>query len=148
MRNVVIGAVFVLVFAGGAYFWSANQNEMSTGEDAAVHALVVELAAPVKTQLRQSSTGNPIGYNPGMVSVTLTLRFSNSDALDKARAEMRQLRRGYSNAIGAYLSKREATDSRDAEVRAVVASETKKMLGAGTVIDFDVDGQFDKPAAN
>lgn len=148
MRNIVIGVVVVLASAGSAYFWFASQSEMSLSDDVAVHALVVELAAPVKTQLRESSSGNPIGYNPGMVSVTLTLRFANEDALDKARSEMRQLRRGYSNAIGAYLSKGEVTDNRDADIRALVAAETGKMLDAGSVIDFDVDGQFDEPVAN
>ena len=83
-----------------------------------------------------------------MVSVTLTLRFDNADALDKARGEIRQLRRGYSNAIGAYLAKGEPTESRDADIRTVVATASAKLLGTGSVIDFDVDAQFEQPAAN
>ena len=101
MRSIVIGAVVALAIAGGAYLWLDNKGGTSHGEDAAVdkHSLVVELAAPVKTKLEKTSTGNPIGYNPKMVSVTVTLRFADEAALGKARGEIRQLRRAYSNAI-------------------------------------------------
>ena len=52
MKNIVIGAVAVLAIAGGAYFWFGNQNEMSMSDDVAVHALVVEVAVPVRTQTK------------------------------------------------------------------------------------------------
>ena len=148
MKNIVIGTVVVLAIAGGAYYWFGNQNEISMSDDVAVHAFVVEVAVPVRTQLKKSTTGNPIGYNPGMVSVTLTLRFENADELNKARAEIRQLRRGYSNAIGAYLAKGEPAENRDADIRTIVATASAKLLGTGSVIDFDVEVQFEKSAKN
>ncbi len=146
MRSIVIGAVVALAIAGGAYLWLDNKGGTSHGEDAAVdkHSLVVELAAPVKTKLEKTSTGNPIGYNPKMVSVTVTLRFADEAALGKVRAEIRQLRRAYSNAIGTYLSNSEAAEDVDAAVRSQVATATEKMLGAGVVVGFDVEGQFDE----
>ena len=151
MRNIVIGVVVAVAIAGGVYVWLGDQGAGSQGENTNIdiHPLVVELVAPVKTKLKKSSTGNPIGYNPKMVSVTVTLRFTDEEAMERARGEMKQLRRAYGNTIGKYLTNREksATDDISATIRARVAKTTDELFGAGVVAAFDVEGQFDEPTA-
>ena len=149
MRNVAFGAVVALAIAGVAYFWFGNQGGKSSGEDAevAVHSLVVELAVPLRKKIAKTDAGHAIGDNPKMVSVRLTLRFANKEALNKARGKIRWLRRAYTNTISTYLSNRAKTDDVEAAVRTRVAKTTDELFGAGVVATFDVEGQFDGPAA-
>ena len=104
--------------------------------------MTIELAAPVKTKLKKTSDGNPVGYNPKMVSVTVTLNFEGPDKLTKAQGEIRTLRRAYSNAIGSYLSKTETTNNIELDVREIVSAASEKILGIGIVAGFDVEGKF------
>lgn len=146
MRNLIFLVVFTVAIASGIYAWINYPfgNAPGEGAEAAVHSLVVELAAPVKTKLKKTGTGNPVGYNPKMVSFTVTLRFDNEDAMAKASGEIRQLRRAYSNTIGTYLSNRENADDADTAIRTRIAAATEKLLGTGVVTAFDVEGQFDE----
>ena len=147
MKPIAILAVVVMTITGGTYFWLGYQGGNSEVDDGqiSVYPLIVNLVAPVKTKLEKTAAGNPVGYNPIMVSVTVTLKFTSEEAMKRARGEMKQLRRAYGNKIGKYLTHREktATDNIASTIRAHVAETTDKLLGAGTVIGFDVLGQFE-----
>ena len=143
MRLVIIGAVLMLLIAGGAIVLVNNQGGETPGEGAeeTAHSLVVELVAPVTKE-----TGQDV--MPKMVSVKLTLRFANEDLLNKARGEIRRLRRAYTETIGTYLSNREKTADVEAEIRARVAKKSEELFGTGVVTAFEVEGQFGEQAAN
>jgi hypothetical protein len=140
MKYSIIAAIFVIIFAGSAFVWLVNKD--NEGEDVSTYSLTIELAAPVKTKLKKTSDGNPVGYNPKMVSVTVTLNFEGPDKLTKAQGEIRTLRRAYSNAIGSYLSKTETTNNIELDVREIVSAASEKILGIGIVAGFDVEGKF------
>lgn len=140
MRYSIIGSILAIIIAGGAFVWLINKD--GEGVVSPIHSLIVELAVPVKTKLKKTSDGNPVGYNPKMVSVTVTLRFEGQDNLNKATGEIRRLRRAYSNAIGGYLSKSEKTNNIDKSIRQIVATTSETILGAGVVIGIEVEGKF------
>ena len=151
MRYTIIGAVLVLVIAGGVIFWFNDQGAEAPGEgaDMATHLLVVELVAPITRKTARSKTDDPVVAATKMVSVKVTLQFANEYARDKASGRTRQLRRGYANTVGIYLTNRAetATDDIEAAIRERVAKATLEMFGAGVVTEFEVEGQFGEQAA-
>ena len=151
MKFSIIGVVLVLIIAGGAIVWVNNKSGDETREVAGVanHSFVVELVAPVSQKTAKSSTGDPVVATTKMVSVKVTLQFANEAARNDVSGKTKQLRRGYANTIGRYLTNKEetATDDIAAVIRELVAKATDEMLGAGVVTEFQVEGQFGAKAA-
>ena len=151
MKFSIMGVVLVLIIAGGAIVWVNNKSGDETREGAGVanHSFVVELVAPVSQRTAKSSTGDPVVATTKMVSVKVTLQFANEAARNDVSGKTKQLRRGYANTIGRYLTNREetATDDIAAVIRELVAKATDEMLGAGVVTEFQVEGQFGAKAA-
>ena len=148
MRLVIIGAVLMLLIAGGAIVWVNDQS--GEAPDMSTHSLIVELVAAVQNKASTQGTGNPTIGTSKMVPVKVTLQFTSEDAMNAARGDMKRLRRAYGKTIGSYLSNREKTATEDIEavIWAHVAKVTGELFGVGVVTGFEVEGQFGEQAAN
>jgi hypothetical protein len=148
MRLVIIGAVLMLLIAGGAIVWVNDQG--GEAPDMATYTLIVELVAAVQNKASTQGTGNPTIGTSKMVAVKVTLQFKSEDAMNAARGDMKRLRRAYGKTIGSYLSNREktATDDIEAVIRAHVAPVTGELFAPGVVTTFDVEGQFAEQVVN